>query len=132
MSTESVMPSNRLILCCPLLLLPSVFLTVWVFSNEHLFQETHAHLCWAMGLCHGSEPPWAQETWGWMQGSSPRLLDELGSLLGVLLCKGAQVHGLLHDVEVFVQRKGHVRVAVPLKVPVWKPQMVEHSFPRPR
>ena len=32
MSTESVMPSNHLILCCPLLLLPSVFLSVRVFS----------------------------------------------------------------------------------------------------
>ena len=28
------MPSNHLILCCPLLLLPSVFLSIKVFSNE--------------------------------------------------------------------------------------------------
>ena len=34
MSIESVMPSNHLILCHPLLLLPSVFLSIWVFSNE--------------------------------------------------------------------------------------------------
>ena len=34
MSIESVMPSNHLILCCPLLLLPSIFLSIWVFSNE--------------------------------------------------------------------------------------------------
>ena len=34
MSIESVMPSNRLILCCPLLLLPSVFPSIRVFSNE--------------------------------------------------------------------------------------------------
>ena len=34
MSTESVMPSNHLILCCPLLLLPSVFLSVRGFSNK--------------------------------------------------------------------------------------------------
>ena len=31
---ESVMPSNHLILCCPLLLLPSVFPSIRVFSNE--------------------------------------------------------------------------------------------------
>ena len=31
---ESVMPSNYLILCCPLLLLPSVFPSIMVFSNE--------------------------------------------------------------------------------------------------
>ena len=34
MSIESVMPSNRLILCHPLLLLPSIFPTIRVFSNE--------------------------------------------------------------------------------------------------
>ena len=34
MSIESVMPSNHLILCRPLLLLPSVFPTIRVFSNE--------------------------------------------------------------------------------------------------
>ena len=34
MSTESVMPSNYLILCCPLLLLPSIFPSIRVFSNE--------------------------------------------------------------------------------------------------
>ena len=34
MSIESVMPSNHLILCCPLLLLPSVFPSIRVFSSE--------------------------------------------------------------------------------------------------
>ena len=34
MPIESVMPSNHLILCHPLLLLPSVFLSIRVFSNE--------------------------------------------------------------------------------------------------
>ena len=34
MSIESVMPSNHLILCCPLLLLPSIFPCIGVFSNE--------------------------------------------------------------------------------------------------
>ena len=33
MSIESVIPSNRLILCCPLLILPSIFPSVTVFSN---------------------------------------------------------------------------------------------------
>ena len=33
-STESVMPSNHLILCHPLLLLPSIFPRIRVFSNE--------------------------------------------------------------------------------------------------
>ena len=34
MSIESVMPSNRLIFCHPILLLPSIFLSIRVFSNE--------------------------------------------------------------------------------------------------
>ena len=34
MSIKSVMPSNHLILCCPLLLLPSIFPSIRVFSNE--------------------------------------------------------------------------------------------------
>ena len=33
-SIESVMPSNHLILCCPLLLLPSIFPSIRVFSDE--------------------------------------------------------------------------------------------------
>ena len=34
MSIESVIPSNHLILCCPLLLLPLTFPSIRVFSNE--------------------------------------------------------------------------------------------------
>ena len=34
MSIESVMPSSHLILCCPLLLLPSIFPSIRIFSNE--------------------------------------------------------------------------------------------------
>ena len=37
MSIESVMPSNRLILCCPLLLPFSIFLSIRVFLNESVF-----------------------------------------------------------------------------------------------
>ena len=33
-STESVMPSNQLVLCHPLVLLPSIFPSIRVFSNE--------------------------------------------------------------------------------------------------
>ena len=38
MSMESVMPSNHLILCCSLLLLPSIFPSIRVFSNESALQ----------------------------------------------------------------------------------------------
>ena len=39
MSIELVMLSNYLILCCPLLLLPSIFPSIRVFSNE--FGSSH-------------------------------------------------------------------------------------------
>ena len=41
MSIESVMPSNLLILYCPLLLLPSIFPSIRVFSNESAL-----HISW--------------------------------------------------------------------------------------
>ena len=39
MSIESVMPSNQLILCCPLVHLPSVFPSIRVFSNESVLHN---------------------------------------------------------------------------------------------
>ena len=41
MSIESVMPSNHLVLCHPLLLLPSIFPSIRVFSNESVL-----HIRW--------------------------------------------------------------------------------------
>ena len=41
MSIESVMPSNHLMLCSPLLLPPSIFPSIRVFSNESVF-----HIRW--------------------------------------------------------------------------------------
>ena len=44
MSIESVMPSNHLILCSPLFLLPSIFPSIRVFSNEsalHIRRPKH-------------------------------------------------------------------------------------------
>ena len=41
MSIEPVMPSNHLIICCPLLLLPSIFPSIRVFSSESVL-----HIRW--------------------------------------------------------------------------------------
>ena len=46
MSIESVMPSNHLILCHPLLLLPSIFPSIRVFSSESVL-----HIGWPKYWC---------------------------------------------------------------------------------
>ena len=51
MSTESVMPSNHLILCRPLLLLPSILPSIRVFSNESVL-----HIRWPK-YWSGISPP---------------------------------------------------------------------------
>ena len=64
MSIESVMPSNHLLLCHPLLLLPSIFPSIRVFSNEsalHIrwpllaLQLQHQTLQWTLRIdfCDG-------------------------------------------------------------------------------
>ena len=45
MSTQSVMSSNHLILCCPLLLLLSIFPSIKIFSNESVL-----HIRWSKYL----------------------------------------------------------------------------------
>ena len=40
MSIELVIPSNHLILCCPLLFLPSIYPSIRVFSNESTLRMT--------------------------------------------------------------------------------------------
>ena len=39
-SVQLVMPSNNLVICCPLLLLPSIFPRIRVFSNESVLCQS--------------------------------------------------------------------------------------------
>ena len=54
MSIESMMPSNRLILCRSILLLPSVFLSIRVFSNE-LILHIRWPKFWSFSISPSSE-----------------------------------------------------------------------------
>ena len=75
MSTESVMPSNHLILCRPLLLLPSIFSSIRGFSNE---SELQCFLCLY------------SHSWAWMGTLSPPQCEETltaGYIIGHL-CPG--------------------------------------------
>ena len=47
-SIELVMPSNHLILCCPLLLPPSIFPSIRVFSSESVL-----HIMAVLNCCEG-------------------------------------------------------------------------------
>ena len=56
MSIELMMPSNHLILCCPLLLLPSVFPRIRVFSSE-LAPHVRWPEYWSFSIHPSSEYP---------------------------------------------------------------------------
>ena len=56
MSIESVMPSSHLILCCPLLLPPSIFPSIRVFSSEsalHIRWPKYWSFSFNISLFHG-------------------------------------------------------------------------------
>jgi len=55
MSIESVMPSSHLILCCPLLLLPSIFPSIRVFSNESVGIRWPKY--WSFSISPSNEHP---------------------------------------------------------------------------
>ena len=59
MSIESMMPSNHLILCHPLLLLPSIFPSIRVFSNESVL-----HIRWPKYWSFSFNISPSNEHWG--------------------------------------------------------------------
>ena len=48
MSTESVTPSNQLVLCCPLLLLPSIFSSIRIFPNKSALHIRWPKYLWVL------------------------------------------------------------------------------------
>ena len=75
MPMESVMPSNHLILCIPLLLLPWIFPSIRVFSNELAL-----HIRWPKSFTYSISP--SKEYAGWV---SLRLTDLISLLSKGLL-----------------------------------------------
>ena len=57
MSIESVMPSSHLILCRPLLLLPSIFANIRVFSNESGLRIR----CYSMSIAFWTKNPFRKD-----------------------------------------------------------------------
>ena len=91
MSIESVMPSNHLILCCPLLILPSIFPSIKVFSNELALRiRWPKYWSFSFNICPSNEHPGLISfRMDWLhllavQGTLKRLLQHHSSKASIL------------------------------------------------
>ena len=93
MSIESVMPSKHLIICRPLLLLPSIFPNIMVFSNESaLCVRWPKYWSFSFNISHSSENPGLISfRMDWLdllavQGTLKSLLQHHSSKASILRC----------------------------------------------
>ena len=102
MSIKSVMPSNHLILCCPLLLLPSVFASSRVFSNESvLHTRWPKYGSFSFSIIPSKEIPGLISRMDWLdllavQGTLKSLLQHHSSKASVLQCSAFFIGQLSH------------------------------------
>ena len=92
-SIESVMPSNHLILCHPLLLLPSIFPSIRVFSNESALRiRWPKYWSFSFNISPSNEHPGLISfRMDWLdllsvQGTLKSLLQHHNSKASILLC----------------------------------------------
>ena len=89
MSVELLMPSNHLILCCPLILLPLVFPSIRVFSNE---SALHTRWYWSFSIGPSNEYsgliPFRMDWFDLLavQGTLKSLLQHHNSKASILQC----------------------------------------------
>ena len=93
MSIESVMPSNHLILCHPLLLLPSIFPSIRIFSNESALHFRWPKYCsFSFNISPSNEHPGLISfNMDWLdlvevQGTLKSLLQDHSSKASILQC----------------------------------------------
>ena len=101
MSIQLVMPSNHLVLCCPLLLLPSIFPSIRVFSNESVL-----HISWPKYWSFSSASVLPMNIQDWfpleltgilvVQGTLKSLLQHHSSTASILLCLAFLIVKLSH------------------------------------
>ena len=103
MSIESVMPSNHLILCCPLLLLPSIFPSIRVFSNESALRiRWTKYWSFSFSISPSNEHPGLISfRMDWLdllavQGTLKSLLQHHSSKASILLCSAFFIVQLSH------------------------------------
>ena len=109
MSIESVMPSKHLILCRPLLLLPSIFPSIRVFSNESAL-----HIRWpkywgfSFNISPSNEHPGLISfRMDWLdlfavQGTLRSLLQHHSSIASILQCSALFIVQLSHPYPAMV------------------------------
>ena len=103
MSTESVMPSNRLILCRSLLLLPSIFPSIRVFSNGSVFRIRWPKY-WSFSFCISPSNEYSRLIsfrMDWLdllavQGTLKSLLQHHSSKASILQCSAFFLIQLSH------------------------------------
>ena len=103
MSIESVMPSNHLILCCPLLFLPSIFPSISVFSNESALPIRWAkYWSFSLNIIPSNEHPGLISfRMDWLdflavQGTLESLLQHDSSKASILQCSAFFIVHLSH------------------------------------
>ena len=103
MSTESVIPSNHLIFCCPLLLLSSIFPSIRVFCKESALHIRWSE-CWSFSFSTSPPNEYSGVTSfriGWfdllaVQGTLKSLLQHLSLKASVLWCSAFFMVQLSH------------------------------------
>ena len=103
MSIKSVMPSNHLILCRPLLLMPSIFPSIRVFSNEStLCIRWPKYQSFSFNISPSNEHPGQiYFRMGWLdllsvQGTLKSLLQHHSSKASILQCSAFFIVQLSH------------------------------------
>ena len=103
MSIESVMPSNHLILCHPLLLLPLIFPSIRVFSNESVLPIRWPKYCsFSFNISSSNEySGLISFRMDWLdllavQGTLKSLLQHHGSKASILSCSAFFIIQLSH------------------------------------
>ena len=103
MSIESQMPSSYLILCCPLLIPPSIFPSIRVFSNESTLRMRWPKY-WSFGFSISPskrDPGLISFRMDWLdllavQGALKSLLQHHSSKASILRCSAFSIVQLLH------------------------------------
>ena len=103
MSIKSVMPSDHLILCCPPLFLPSIFLSIRVFSKESAIRMRWPKYCsFSFNIIPSNKHPGLISfRMDWLnlavQGTLKNLLQHHSSKASILLCSAFFVVQLSHS-----------------------------------